>query len=165
VSERALLAEWRDALRDSGLDTKAKAVGFVIATYWDRNGHGAFPSKQTIAAGASLPKRTADLAIDRLERGGFLAVARSRGRRANVYSATVPTVQQAAGLTVQLAAGLSESNHAATDAQPCSSEHPTMQLAAPESGKAKAKPLNASRAGARGQRQVRARRDYSEYDR
>ena len=38
MTERALLAKWRDALRDSELDMTAKACGYVIATYW--NGRG-----------------------------------------------------------------------------------------------------------------------------
>src|SRR5258708_3100300 len=55
MGDRAPLAEWRDALRDSGLDTTPKAVGWTIATY-AKDGR-AFPSKATIAAGASLSCR------------------------------------------------------------------------------------------------------------
>lgn len=147
MSERAILAEWRNALRDSRLDTTAKAVGFVIATYWSSSGRNAFPNKETIAKGATVSKRTADTAIDRLEAAGFLDVSRSRGGSSNRYLATIPTLQPAAGSTVQPAAG---SNGATDDIQPCSPRHRTLQPTAPESGKAKAKELmRTARAGAR----------------
>jgi Helix-turn-helix domain len=132
AAQRATLGIWRDALRDSKLDTIAKAVGFVISTYFDRDGRGAFPSKKTIAKGASVSKRTVDASIMRLALAGFLHVVRSKGRRSNIYNATLPTVQQAAPfLTVQPIAPFA-SNGADDDTQRCSSRHPTVQPAAPE---------------------------------
>jgi Helix-turn-helix domain len=88
---RSLLANWRNALRDSELDTTAKAVGFVIATYADAHGVS-FPSKETIAAGASLKShRAADRAVLRLEAAGLLTVVdRSRGRMSNIYKLITP---------------------------------------------------------------------------
>ena len=166
MSERAPLSEWRDAVRDDGtLDRTAKAVAFVIATYWDRNGNGAFPAKLTIAAGASIGKRTADTAVDRLERAGYLIVTRSSGRRPNVYTATLPTVQPTAPLTVQPVAPLTDGNRASSDSQPCKTEHSTVQWAAPESVRTR---INANGRAARavnGQRADGARRSYEEYDR
>jgi DNA-binding MarR family transcriptional regulator len=165
VTERALLAKWRDALRDSQLDKTAKTVGYVIATYWNSRGLSAFPAKKTIAAGASVSKRTADAAVDRLELAGFLEVSRSRGRLSNRYAATLPTVQGAAPLTLQLAAPLDDANRATDDSQPCNGRHSTVQWAAPESGKAKAK-KNALRAARENGKQNRAnaRTENSIYD-
>ena len=71
MSERAVLAEWRDTLRDSELDPTAKLVGFILSTWWDRNGRSAFPSKPTIAAASGVSKRAVDGAVDRLETAGF----------------------------------------------------------------------------------------------
>jgi hypothetical protein len=139
MSERAALAPWRDALRDSKLDVKAKCVGFVLSTYFTGEGftgHDALhpaPSKETIAHGASIGKRTADAAIERLARAGFLKVERSPGRRTNKYVASLPTVHQFAGLNGADESTVEESNRAANDAQPCSSGPPTVQPAAPES--------------------------------
>ena len=79
-------AIFRDALRDSSLDRTAKAVGFVISTYMDGRGV-AFPSKATIAKGASLGdgRRSVDKAVNWIEEAGLLEVAHSRGRTANTY--------------------------------------------------------------------------------
>jgi hypothetical protein len=89
---RSLLAAWRDAVRDSGLDRTAKLVAFVISTYMDSIGK-AFPSKATIAAGSSLGagRRAVDRAVDRLEASGLLKIRRSRGRVSFRYFASVPT--------------------------------------------------------------------------
>jgi hypothetical protein len=73
-------------VRDSDLPSTAKLVAFVLSTYMDRNGH-AWPSKETIAAGASLSRRAVDPAIDRLEGTGLIQVERSRSRRGNRYRA------------------------------------------------------------------------------
>lgn len=133
MNERAVLAAWRDALRDSALDTTAKAVGFVIATYWDSSGSGAFPAKATIARGASIGKRTADRAIDRLEAAGFLAIHRSGGRRSNRYRASLPnrvtsdTVNRATSDTVPTTNGVTD------DIQPCHRDPSTVPPVTPES--------------------------------
>ncbi len=92
---RAVLAAWRNALRDSDLDSTAKLVGFVLSTYFDGNGNGAHPSQITLAAGASLSTRfkgsTAIAgAIDRLEAAGFIEVERRRGQRGFRYTARIP---------------------------------------------------------------------------
>ena len=77
-------AIFRDAIRDSGLDLRAKLVAHTISTYM--NGAGdAYPSKATIARGASMGVRTADRAIERLEAAGLLRVDRSGGRVSNTY--------------------------------------------------------------------------------
>jgi hypothetical protein len=165
VSERARLAEWRDALRDSKLDATAKLVGFVISTYWDRNGAGAFPSKGKIAAGASvLSTRTADAAVDRLEATGFLEVSRSRGRSSNRYLATLPTPQEAAGLPRNGLQGSEDANPASDDTQPRNSRPLTLQPAAGESAES-AESVSTRAARARGNRQRADARTYEEYDR
>lgn len=167
MSERALLAKWRDALRDSDLDTTAKAVGFVIATYWNGRGLSAFPAKTTIAAGASLlSTRTADAAVLRLEHAGFLTVSRSRGRSSNRYIATIPTPHGDAGLTPHVGAGLNGANPASDDIQPRTELASTPQPGAGESSKAKAEELMRNpRARARQGNSSADARDYREYNR
>jgi hypothetical protein len=165
VTERALLAKWRDALRDSDLDTTAKTVGYTIATYWNGRGLSAFPSKTTIAAGAGLHSvRAADRAVLRLERAGFLDVSRSRGRRSNTYTATLPTPHGGTGSTPYGGAGLNGSNPVFDDSQPRTSVHSTPSPGTGESVKAKAE-LNALRASRVETKKQRAdARDYKAYD-
>jgi hypothetical protein len=142
VTERALLAKWRDALRDSELDMTAKACGYVIATYWNGRGLSAFPAKTTIAAGAGLRSvRAADEAVLRLERAGFIDVSRSKGRSSNRYAATLPTPRDDAGSTPHGGAGLNGANPASDDSQPRIALAPTPHPGAGESGKAKAEEL------------------------
>lgn len=99
--ERALLAEWRNALRDSELGVTPKLVGFVLSTYFTgdgRTGHDAAhpsPAKTTLARGAGLSarykgNRAVDAAIDALEAAGFLLVDRRRGARGFGYHAVIP---------------------------------------------------------------------------
>jgi hypothetical protein len=136
VNGRPPLAEWRNALRDSALDTVAKCAGFVLSTYFTadgRTGHDPghpAPSKATIARGISRSKRNADAVIECLEEAGFLRVERSRGRRTNEYEARLPIPQpnDAPGCTV------GGSNGADRSVQPCNSRPLTVQPAAPECG-------------------------------
>lgn len=128
MTERALLAKWRDALRDSDLDPVAKTVGFTISTYWNGRGLSAFPSKETIAKGAGLRSvRAADRAVLRLERAGFLNVSRSRGRSSNTYTASTPnpTPHGETGLTPHDGTGLNGSNPVSGDHQPRTELHAT----------------------------------------
>ena len=114
---------WRDAIRDSDLDSTAKLVAHTLSTYM--NGAGVcWPSKSTLAQGAGKSKRTVDGAIERLASAGFLTISQSRGRSSNGYTASNPTMHLIAGF------GL---NRAASDAQTCSDEHLTVQSTAPES--------------------------------
>jgi hypothetical protein len=97
-SGRPVVAVWRNAVRDSPLDTTAKAVALVLSTYMNNLG-AAFPSKRTLAAGASLSStRSVDAAINRVEAAGLLEIVRSRGHRSNSYLAIVPAdrLQEAA---------------------------------------------------------------------
>jgi hypothetical protein len=60
---------WRKAVRDSRLDTTAKAVAFVLDTYADKNGI-CWPGLSTIARGAGLNETnrgSVGQAIGRLE--------------------------------------------------------------------------------------------------
>jgi hypothetical protein len=127
MSGKPKIAVWRDALRDSELDLAAKVVGHTVATFFDRSLTG-FPSKETIAAGASLSKRATDHAILRLEAAGFLAVVRSKGRTSNLYRATLPTVHPGAGL-IGVNHASDDTNHASDDSQPCTPVHPNAQNA------------------------------------
>jgi hypothetical protein len=156
VSDRAQLAAWRDALRDSDLDPTAKLVGFVISTWWDRNGNGAFPSKPTITAAAGLRSpRAVDQAVHRLEQAGFLDVSRSRGRSSNRYSATLPTPHSGAGLPRMAVQGSGDVNPASDDVQPRTKHPLTLHPGAGESAEsAKSVSTRAARAG---KKQPRAR--------
>jgi hypothetical protein len=80
---------WRDALRDSELPAMTKLIGHTLSSYL--NGRGsAFPSMDTLAAGASVSDRTAHKAIAELEAAGFLIVERSRNRGGNRYQILLP---------------------------------------------------------------------------
>lgn len=92
MSERAQLARWRDALRDSDLDVRTKCVGHTIATYFNGRGLDAFPSKATIARGAGVSERFVFKATGELEHAGFLQVERTKGGHPNRYAATLPTM-------------------------------------------------------------------------
>jgi hypothetical protein len=61
---------WCHALRESGLDAKAKLVGFALSTYMDGGGL-AWPSRTTIAAASSLSVRSVDQALSSLKASGF----------------------------------------------------------------------------------------------
>lgn len=80
--------QWRNAIRDSGLDMTAKLVAHTLDTYLDGHGDG-WPSRATIANGATCSVSAVKRAIHRLEAGGFLLVVRSSGRRTNRYHATL----------------------------------------------------------------------------
>jgi biotin operon repressor len=82
---------WRVAVRDSELDATAKHVALTLDTYMDRRGI-AWPSKPTLARDTGYTVRAVDRAINRLEQAGLLVVARSRGRRSNLYSAALNPV-------------------------------------------------------------------------
>lgn len=98
---------WRKAVRDSRLDTTAKAVAFVLDTYADKNGI-CWPGLSTIARGAGLNETnrgSVGQAIGRLEAAGYLRVSRSKraskthadrtsARDSNTYLLQIPTVRQ-----------------------------------------------------------------------
>src|SRR5581483_8217451 len=88
---RSLLADWRDAIRDSGLTRTEKLVGLTLSTYMSAEGR-AYPSKETLARGCSLSDRAVDRAVDVLEAAEFLEVRRTRGGngRSNLYIAALP---------------------------------------------------------------------------
>src|SRR5262245_44913042 len=94
MSKKSLLAVWRDAVRDSGLDRTAKLVAFVLSTYMNRHGD-AYPSQATLAAGASLTDTAVRAPIQRIEAAGFLKVERSKGRTAHGYTAILPPTANA----------------------------------------------------------------------
>jgi hypothetical protein len=85
------VAVWRDALRDSPLDSTAKLVGLVLSTYFNARG-SAYPGRAALARGASVCDRTIDHALRRLEATGFLHVERTNGgnNRTNGYQALLP---------------------------------------------------------------------------
>ncbi len=88
---RPFVAQWREAVRESDADSTAKTVAWALSTWMNSSG-SAFPSKQTIARGASLSVRAVDAAIDRLdvENGGeLLIVSRRRGSRGWRYQAVI----------------------------------------------------------------------------
>jgi hypothetical protein len=89
VTRKGLSAVWRDAIRDSDLRATSKLVAYTLSTYANGRG-GAYPARQTLARGSSLTVKAVDTAIRDLETGGFLEVARSRGRRTNTYCLTLP---------------------------------------------------------------------------
>jgi hypothetical protein len=91
---KPLVAVWRDAVCDSGLDRTAKLVALSLSTFMNGSG-AAYPSRATIGRRASLSDRGVDGALDRLEAAGFLAIERSRGRTSHRYGATLPVTANA----------------------------------------------------------------------
>jgi hypothetical protein len=90
VKGKSIPQVWRDAVRDSSLDSTAKGVAFALTTWMDLRGH-AFPSRATLAAGAGYTVKTIDRAVPRLEKAGLLRVIRNSGRsRVNYYIALLP---------------------------------------------------------------------------
>lgn len=81
--------DWRIAIRDSDLHPAAKHVALTLDTYMNRHGI-AWPSRASLAAGTGRSISTVQRALVALEQAGFIAVAHSRGRRSNLYSATIP---------------------------------------------------------------------------
>lgn len=81
---------WRDAIRESDLGATPKLVAFVVSTFVNGRG-GAYPSRATLAAGASLSVKAVDNALRRLERDGFLEISRTRGRTSNSYAIILPS--------------------------------------------------------------------------
>ncbi len=87
-------------MRDSDQSLSQKAVAHTLSTYM--NGEGtAFPSRETLAAGASCNVRTVDAAIMALEDNGFLRVKRSKGRSPNFYRLAFPTANDVLGSTAK----------------------------------------------------------------
>lgn len=91
ANERPFLHVWREQLCESNLDSTAKLVGFVIATWMRADGTGAYPSRRRISERASLGQRAVDRAIYRLEDSLLIAVSRSKGRSSNTYQALLLT--------------------------------------------------------------------------
>jgi hypothetical protein len=104
---------WRIAVRESDLDTTAKAVAYTLSTYM--NGRERSPPKRRFAAGASVSKRAADRAVERLQLAGFLLVAKTKGRTSNRYAAALPTVSAPTGLTVSPPTPLGDANRVPGD--------------------------------------------------
>lgn len=90
---KSLLAVWRDVVRDSDLGYAAKLVGLVLSTYMDARGR-AWPSRETLARGASRSLRLVHDAIGELEGAGYVEIERSRGRSSHTYRATLPATVQ-----------------------------------------------------------------------
>jgi hypothetical protein len=91
VKPLPLVAAWRNAIRDSDLHRTDKLIAYTISTYMNAAGVG-FPSKQTIARGASLAStRAVDQSVKRIESAGYLGVDRTLGgRSSNTYRALIP---------------------------------------------------------------------------
>src|SRR5436309_3407100 len=85
---RPFMHRWREAVRESDLDSTAKLVAFALSTFMDAEGRTR-RSRATIAAASSLNVRTVDEALRRLETAGLLEVLRNTGRHANFYLATL----------------------------------------------------------------------------
>jgi hypothetical protein len=90
VKGKSVPQVWRDAVRDSSLDSTAKGVAYALTTWMNLQGH-AFPGRAALAAGAGYTVRTIDRAVPRLEKAGLLRVVRNGGRsKANYYIALLP---------------------------------------------------------------------------
>ena len=75
-----------------GARRTAKLVALVISTYFGGEDLSAFPSRSTIAVGASLSVRAVEKALRRIESAGFIKVIWSNGgnNRPHLYAAVFP---------------------------------------------------------------------------
>ena len=101
-SARPYVVVWRERVRDDQrLTSTTKLVAMVLSTYFDAGSCSGYPSKLTLAAGASLSTKfkgstAVGEAIDRLEGAGHLRVKRERGRRGWTYFASTNGIPYAA---------------------------------------------------------------------
>jgi hypothetical protein len=86
---KPLPAVWQDVVLDCALGKTTNLAALTLSTWMDGKG-GCFPSRETIAARAGLSVRAVDGALAGLEQAGLLQIEHSRGRRRNVYCATLP---------------------------------------------------------------------------
>jgi len=154
-AELSIPARWRNAIRDSDLDRTAKGVAYTLSTYMNGAGE-AFPSKDTLAAGAGLgSRRSVDVAVDKLEAEGFVTILRSRGRRSFRYRAAPASLNGAAP------ARLTADNGASDDTQLRTPRHPTAHALLPKAVESEKESVTALTR--RNQRAIA--REFSEYDR
>lgn len=139
MRRKPLVSVWRDAVRDSPLRSTPKLVGLVLSTYLDGRGM-AWPSRNTLAAGAGLSDRAVDSAITTLKREGFLQVEHSKGRRPNVYQATLPATANELRRSEWATANLATSNSEPRDTN--------SERRSPESFESAGKPGAAASTGA-----------------
>jgi Helix-turn-helix domain len=105
VTGRSALADWRNAVRDSNLDTTAKTVAFVLSTYMDRAWR-CFPGQDTLARGCSLSDTAVRGGTRRLEQAGFLAVEWSKGRSPHRYFGRLPNPEDSSEFNGEAGSGL-----------------------------------------------------------
>lgn len=87
-----VIAEWRNAIRDSDLDATAKLVALVLSTYMNSAGE-CYPARATLAKNCRCAVRTVERAVTRIESAGLLDVSRTAGRgHSNRYRASVKGV-------------------------------------------------------------------------
>jgi hypothetical protein len=86
-----MLIEWRAAILASDLKASARLVALVLSTHMDREGGSCFPSQELLAKETGHARSTVQLAIDAVERGGYLECDRHRGRVTH-YRASWPTI-------------------------------------------------------------------------
>jgi len=103
VSKLTFLADWRNAIRDCGLDSTAKLVGLCLSTRMRRQKetglYSCWPGKETMANDCSLSDRAVDAAVKRLEGGELLHVKRTKGgnEQTNTYTALLPRGNEVPG--------------------------------------------------------------------
>jgi hypothetical protein len=89
TSRRVAVGEWRRALLTADeLNATERHVGLTLAEYMDRDGGGAFPTQETLAAACRRTEKTIRRALHAIEQAGYLRVRRTG--RASRYMAVVP---------------------------------------------------------------------------
>lgn len=112
-------------MRDSDLDVTAKCLAHTLSTYVSARSLSAYPSVGLLASGASVSRRTAGLAIARLEEAGFIDVSRSLGRSSHTYTLTLPN----RAANDQLTAQLTTLNRSVDDANRAAAAHKSAESA------------------------------------
>ncbi|RXZ42685.1 helix-turn-helix domain-containing protein [Crenobacter cavernae] len=92
---------WQSAMTESSLGPTVKLTLFVIGTYMNQHGTGAFPSYATIAKGTGLAKRTVQEAVKAACEAGWLVkkaqFKSGKEQASNAYSIAFPVDAGSAG--------------------------------------------------------------------
>ena len=85
---------WQRAMRDSPeLDATARLVGFVLATYMDKDGR-CYPGQARLAEGIGRSVATVRRGLRTLEAAGFLVTQRGGRGTCNRYRGVIPRTER-----------------------------------------------------------------------
>lgn len=86
------LFTWRSAIssENSRLEPTSRLVALSLSLHMNERGGSCFPSIRRLARETALHNETVQIHLDKLEKAGWLKVARGNAKQPNHYTATVP---------------------------------------------------------------------------